>query len=1102
MGPASNRVKEIFAEALATPRGGRRAELNRLCDGDEDLRARVEALLAAHDGAGVFMAEPTAHPDTPSGEAGAQIGQTLGAFRLEKVIGEGGFGTVFLGRQEEPIRRLVAVKVLKPGMDSRQVIARFEAERHTLAMMEHEGIAKVIDAGTTESGRPFVAMEYVPGEFVTEYCDRKRLTIDQRLVLFDRICQAVQHAHQKGVIHRDLKPSNILVMEVDGQPVPKIIDFGIAKALAAGQAEGASRLTHGRQLLGTPEYMSPEQASGEDLDTRSDVYSLGVLLYELLCGASPFDRQLLRRAGPAQLERILWEDQPARPSTRLAGQPDAPHAAAMRRAEPQRLVRELRGDLDWIVMRAMEKDPDRRYATANALRADIRRRLNDQPVEAGPPSPLYIAGKFLKRRRAAAIGVGTAALVIIAALILASIGFLRARNAGMRAEGALEQSERQLRASLLAQARATRRTDAPGRRFESLAAIAAAAAKEPTVELRSDAIAALGLADIRLLRQLERPNNISALGLDHVDRWAESRRDGYVRIIEAKSLEEIAALPIPTESALIKQFSPSGRYLAISVGIESDAGAIVWDLERLTTVVELPNGFQASAMSLGGFDAGQPVALIGTTDGALRTYSLPDGSAGPVIQAPIGWKQVALSPDGQLVAMTMLEDPEVTVYDIRTGNEWATLEASAPILNLRWSRDGRYLAGGATDFSLCIWEPELSPGPRRLQGHQGQPVTLEFDPHEPILATSGWDNLVRLWDVEAGAALVGAIENQRLVGFGDALLTASANLVGVWEYEPGDEVLTLTIPERLGVRASLALEAEAMLAATGGATGVTLWDLAAQRPVAKVVSDEALSVGFVDHGRRLLTLHEDGVRSWGLQRTEGQWRIGPEVRLWSAEGDMRMGPGRSGDEVLVAGPAGVAVIGHEDGQVRAELSAYGGIATTPSISAEGLVFTGNWKGRAGYLRSLDSGETLLEVEGEHVVGQLSPDGRLLVVGTGREFVCYRTASKREVWRLERDNTDALAGMLGFSADGSILALGRSRFMLDLVRPESGSLIATIESPAHQAFGAIAWSADRGMLAIATTLNRLQVVDLRRVRAQLADLGLDWVDSPGTGTMAP
>jgi non-specific serine/threonine protein kinase/serine/threonine-protein kinase len=321
-------------------------------------------------------------------------------------------GEVWLAEQTHPVRRQVALKVIKAGMDTAQVVARFEAERQALALMDHPAIATVYDGGSTPEGRPYFAMEHVKGEAITTYCDRQRLTTQARLELFMQVCEGVQHAHQKGIIHRDLKPSNVLVTIQDDHPVPKIIDFGVAKATAQHLTE-RTLYTELGVMIGTPEYMSPEQAEmgGLDIDTRTDVYALGVILYELLTGALPFDRKALRQAGFAEIQRKIREEEPPRPSTRITQHgPASTEAAANRHTEPRRLASELRGDLDRVTMRALEKDRTRRYQTANALAADVRHHLNNKPVAAGPPSTVYLATKFVRRHR---FGVAAAATLVL-----------------------------------------------------------------------------------------------------------------------------------------------------------------------------------------------------------------------------------------------------------------------------------------------------------------------------------------------------------------------------------------------------------------------------------------------------------------------------------------------------------------------------------------------------------------------------------------------------------------------------------------------------------------------------------------------------------------
>jgi serine/threonine protein kinase/WD40 repeat protein len=1101
----SDRIKEVFAEVVGVAPDERAGVIDRLCDGDAGLRARVEALVGAHDAAGGFMAEPTAHPDTPGtgGGAGAEIGQMLGAFTLERVLGEGGFGTVFLGRQDEPIQRQAAIKVLKPGMDSRQVILRFEAERQTLAMMDHEGIAKVIDAGATESGRPFVIMEYVQGRYITDYCEQQRLTVEDRLRLFERICLAVQHAHQKGVIHRDLKPSNILVAEVDGRAAPKIIDFGIAKALAEGRLPGASRLTGGHQLLGTPEYMSPEQAAGAELDTRTDVYSLGVLLYELLCSAPPFDRQVLRRAGPAQLERILREDRPARPSTRIGpGRADLPQVAAARRTDPTRLRRQLRGDLDWIVMRALEKDPERRYPTAYALSADIRRALNDQPVDAGPPSFVYVARKLLKRHRPAAVGIMIAGLLILAALALATTGFYRARAEGLRAEGALADAERQLRVALVAQARAMRRSDTPGRRAASLEAIAQAAEYGASAELRSEAIAALELADLRLVRERPALPLATGLGLDRVDRVATVSEPGVVRIVSLDDGEALAELAAPAGSPppTLLRFSPDGRYFGARFSQAAGDSLRVWEVASGEAVLAIDD-FEASAFAFGGDLAGEPWMAVGRTGGTVEVYSLPGAELLGSFGAKPGWKCVAAARDGRFLAVTAYGELSINLHAIPGGEIVAELDAPSSMLSLELSDDAAVLAAGCADFSIALWATDRPGSPAHvLRGHQGQPVVLEFAPGGVMLASAGWDNTVRLWDLARLEPVIGPIENWGLAGFGKDLVTRRAERIGVWQRRAGDEVRAMVVPGHLGVKAQVAIDPSARFVATGGEEGARLWSIDGSA-ITRITTDGTLGVEFLTEPAppRILTLHEDGVRVWRIVESGDGVRVEPSGQLWpeGAVGDARMSLVGE-DRLVVAGPEGLVVIDCGNGSPTAGLDPHPGIATAPSVAGR-FAFTGNWKGRAGLVRELETGKTVLEVEAEHVVGCFSPDGATLVIGTGAWFACYETpttspttsGSWRQRWRVERDNTDPLAGVLAFSADGSLLALGRSRFALDLVEPETGRLIATLDSPGRRALGEVAISDDGKWIAVATTSDLLQIIDLGRIRDELAELGLDW-----------
>ncbi len=369
---------------------------------DEDLYRQVSQLLHAHAHGNSLFDKPAMPIPTIDHPLIERAGTQIGPYKLLQQIGEGGMGVVYMAEQKLPVERRVALKIIKPGMDTREVIARFEAERQALAMMDHPNIAKVLDAGTTDSGRPYFVMELVNGIPVTQFCDEQHLTARERLELFIPVCQAVQHAHQKGIIHRDIKPSNILMALYDGRPVPKVIDFGVAKA-TGGRLTEMTMFTDLGQIVGTIEYMSPEQANRNqlDIDTRSDVYSLGVVLYELLTGDTPFDKQRLRLAAIDELLRIIREEEPPKPSTRLSSSDTLAAVAANRHIEPAKLSALVRGELDWIVMKTLEKDRARRYESASSLAADVQHYLNDEAVAACPPSAGYRFRKFARRNKAA-----------------------------------------------------------------------------------------------------------------------------------------------------------------------------------------------------------------------------------------------------------------------------------------------------------------------------------------------------------------------------------------------------------------------------------------------------------------------------------------------------------------------------------------------------------------------------------------------------------------------------------------------------------------------------------------------------------------------------
>jgi WD40 repeat protein len=913
-------IEEIFLAAVEKAPAARPAFLDGACGGDAGRRAQVEALLRSHEEAGslleqpLFRAGPTV--DHPPAEA---AGAVIGRYKLVEPIGEGGMGAVWLAQQREPVKRLVALKVIKAGMDTRQVLARFEAERQALALMDHPGIAKVLDAGTTPSGRPYFVMELVKGTPITRYCDDHKLTPRERLLLFVQVCQAVQHAHQKGVIHRDLKPSNVLVAPYDGRPVVKVIDFGVAKA--AGQPLTDRTLVTGLgAVVGTPEYMSPEQAelNNQDVDTRSDVYSLGVLLYELLTGTTPLTGRRVREAALLEVLRAIREEEPPKPSTCLSTTAELPAIAAARGVEPARLSRLIRGELDWIVMRCLEKDRNRRYESASALAADVQRYLSDEPVLACPPSGWYRFRKFARRNKAA---LATSAVAAVMVVVLATSGALIAL--GQRAARDAQQAE--------ARAEEERGKAVERGRREAYFHLITLAYRDLAVELLAQCPEDLRGWEWYYLMRLCRVEPLVIRVQTAVNgvafspdggRLASAGGDGTIKVWNSRTGEVVQTLPAAHADAVVAvAFHPNGKHLA-STG--ADRKVKVWDLTTgrevfgdectairkfgtaYTVAFRPPDGRHLAACNEGvvrvwdwehrqpihDFPGHEyhsiPVAFSAdgrhlATGGAWgRGQRLWDVEAGgrlvrtfPAHRHPVS--ALAFSPDGGRLAIASF-DRTVHVCDTVTGGLLHTLLHPGNVDCVAFSPDGRRLASAGEDKTVHIWDADTGREVLALRGHAARCGCVAFSPDGRRLASASIDQTIRVWD----ATPLREDERQEdlTVPHGDEVYTlavspdgrrvASAGydaLVNVWDAKSGREVGRLS--GHTLVVFGIAWQPDGRRVAAAGSEGrrhtVRAWDAATGREAFAIPAGPdhfALpfqAVAFTPDGRYLVTGKADGV---------------------------------------------------------------------------------------------------------------------------------------------------------------------------------------------------------------------------------------------------
>ena len=1029
----ADREAAVFKAARALEAGQRAAYLQSACE-DDALRRRVEELLDAEAQAGAFLEAPAPelHPPVivePVALA-ERAGDRIGNYKLLQQIGEGGCGVVYMADQERPVLRRVALKIIKLGMDTKQVIARFEAERQALAMMDHPNIARVFEAGATETGRPFFVMELVRGIKITDYCDEHKLLTEERLNLFIQVCQAVQHAHQKGIIHRDIKPSNVLVTSRDGVPVTKVIDFGIAKATTGQRLTDKTLFTAFEQFIGTPAYMSPEQAAMNELgiDTRSDIYSLGVLLYELLTGKTPFEPPDLLAAGLDEMRRTIREREPVKPSTRLGAMihEELTTAAHRRQIEPPKLIHTVRGDLDWIVMKALEKDRNRRYETANGLARDVERHLHHEPVTARPPSRFYEFRKSVRRHWVGFFATAAVLVALLVGLAVATWSLVNEREArsqavgskakalkeARRAETALETAGQTLNASDLAQAVHLSVEGHAAEAIPYLVRILSAAPTNDAALTRLTTLLTYRSWMIPLVTVTQAAWIVCAQFSPEGERLVTASWDYTARVWNARTGTPITPSLVTHGQLWSVEFSPDGKWVVTAC---DDGTAQVWDAQngqRISGALR-----HASPVHVAGFSPDGRRVVTGSADNTARVWDALTGQGlSPPLQHSGEVVSAQFSPDGTRV-LTGSADGTAVVWDAVTGARLVgPLQHGGPVRTAQFSPDGKRIVTASYDTTARVWDGETGRPLTKPLRHGDRVTEARFSPNGKWIVTGSWDKTARIWDSTDGHPFTAPLEHGWPVTSAEfssdskRLLTAAGDgMARVWDTQTGQ---LLSEPSNQGAglwSARFSPDGTRIVTASRDNTAV-VWDIRDRRPLNLPFEHQhwVRSAAFSPDGKRLVTTSNDQTaRVWDA--LNGRAITGPlrhADTIWSA----RFSP--DGTRLVTASDDHTACIWDaQTGRALARLP-HGDEVRTAQFSPDGnWVLTASmdhtarvWDARTGLPRfePLPHGSNVW-------CAQFSPDGQRIVTGAhdgiarlwdaakGKLLVQYLGHTREIVW---------------------------------------------------------------------------------------------------------